>query len=121
MADKPGWRVRDVHVHGLRHTRETVVLQELAPLRTCGTTLREIGMACKKVAESLQALGAFYGAEVLIDTPSASGGETIADVVVTVNEKKRLSSASAGVSTSAGESSLDGNFSLHNTSTRRAD
>ena len=115
MADKPGWRVRDVHVHGLRHTRESVVLQELAPLRTCGTTLREIGMACKKVAESLQALGAFDGAEVLIDTPSASGGETIADVVVTVNEKKRLSSASAGVSTSAGESSLDGNFSLHNT------
>ena len=110
-------RVRRLVVRGARHTKEHVVRQQLAPLESA-RTLGEIGDACLSAAASLRELDIFDSADVLCDAAAGAGadadGVPLADVVVTVAEKKRLTSASTGVSTQGGEGSLDASVSLRN-------
>ncbi len=110
-------RVRRLVVRGARHTKEHVVRQQLAPLESA-RTLGEIGDACLSAAASLRELDIFDSADVLCDAAPGAGadadGVPLADIVVTVAEKKRLTSASTGVSTQGGEGSLDASVSLRN-------
>ena len=55
----------------------------------------------------------FHSAEVLVDR-AADAGAGVADVVVTVTEKKRLASASTGVHTQGGEGQMDAAVSVRN-------
>ena len=98
-------RVRMVHVRGLNHTRRAVVLNELKALEKA-QTLGAIGDHCLEAAAALQSTGIFDSADLLVDAaPEAGPDGPLADIVVTVSEKKRLTQASTGVSTQAGEGS----------------
>ena len=120
-SDDPRYRpcsVRKVAIRGLSHTHEHVVRQELAPLQRA-STLGEIRDACLEAAAGLQALGIFEAAELFMDTPPATAsrardGTPLADVVCTVAEKKRLTSASTMVSTQSGEGSAEAKVSVRN-------
>lgn len=120
MQDNPAagapCRVRKVFIRGLKHTRESVIRSELARVERA-STLGEISNGCLEAAGALQSLGIFEGCDVLVDsapmtTIGASG--PLADIIVTVNEKKRLTSAATGVSTQGGENSMDANVSVRN-------
>ena len=118
MQDNPSaaapCRVRKIFIRGLQHTRESVVRNELARLDQA-STLGEIGDGCLEAAAGLQSLNIFEGCDVLVDSAPRSSGETpLADIIVTVNEKKRLTSAATGVSTQGGEGSMDANVTVRN-------
>ena len=107
-------RVRMVHVRGLNHTRRAVVLNELKALEKA-QTLGAIGDHCLEAAAALQSTGIFDSADLLVDAaPEAGPDGPLADIVVTVSEKKRLTQASTGVSTQAGEGSMDTNVAVRN-------
>ena len=94
MQDNPSaaapCRVRKIFIRGLQHTRESVVRNELARLDQA-STLGEIGDGCLEAAAGLQSLNIFEGCDVLVDSAPRSSDETpLADIIVTVNEKKRL-------------------------------
>ena len=102
-------RVHRVLVRGAEHTHESVVVQELYGLRGA-TTLGEIHRECAVAAAQLESLGVFESADFKVDCArddGAAGDMPLADVIVTVSEKKRLASASTGVHTSGGEGSMD--------------
>lgn len=111
------YRVNKVYVRGLKNTKEYVVQQELTALKDA-TTLGAIGDGCLSAAAALQSLGIFDGADVLVDAgPSRGGGgdePPLADIIVTVAEKTRLTSAATGVSTQAGEGSMDAQVTVRN-------
>ena len=118
MQDNPSaaapCRVRKIFIRGLQHTRESVVRNELARLDQA-STLGEIGDGCLEAAAGLQSLNIFEGCDVLVDSAPRSSDETpLADIIVTVNEKKRLTSAATGVSTQGGEGSMDANVTVRN-------
>ena len=102
-------------VKGLKHTRESVVQQELGVLERA-KTLGQIGDACLSAAGALRSLDIFDGCDLLVDAARQADGSNgpQADIVVTVAEKKRLTSASTGVSTQAGEGSMDAKVSVRN-------
>ena len=102
-------------VKGLKHTRESVVRQELGVLERA-KTLGQIGDACLSAAGALRSLDIFDGCDLLVDAARQADGSNgpQADIVVTVAEKKRLTSASTGVSTQAGEGSMDAKVSVRN-------
>ena len=108
-------RVRKVIIRGAKHTHHGVVHEQLQPLRSA-RTLGEIGNGCLEGVAALRELGVFESADVLCDAaPGASAsGEPLADLVVTVVEKKRLTSAKTGVSTQGGEGSVDAAVSVRN-------
>jgi len=106
--------VRKIYVRGLRHTRESVVQQELQVVSQA-KTLGAIGDACLSASAALRSLGVFDGADMLVDASPTDGPRgPQADVVVTLAEKKRLTSASTGVSTQGGEGSMDAKVSVRN-------
>lgn len=107
--------VRRVIVRGAERTRDSVVTSELRGLSRC-KTLGAIGEECLGAVGHLHALDIFESADVLCDRAPGAGpnGELLADVVVTVKEKKRLASASTGVHTTGGEGSMDAAMRLRN-------
>ena len=106
-------RVRNIVVRGCVLTHESVVRNELAGLAGTQRTLGEVGDRCLEAAGALRSLGVFHSAEVLVDR-AADAGAGVADVVVTVTEKKRLASASTGVHTQGGEGQMDAAVSVRN-------
>ena len=106
-------RVRNIVVRGCVLTHESVVRKELAGLAGTQRTLGEVGDRCLEAAGALRSLGVFHSAEVLVDR-AADAGAGVADVVVTVTEKKRLASASTGVHTQGGEGQMDAAVSVRN-------
>ena len=107
--------VRRVVVHGVQHTHESVVQQELYEIRAA-RTLGAIGSSCCRAAVNLRSLDIFDACDVLCDAAPGQSpdGLPLADIVVTVREKKRLTSASTGVHTQSGEGSVDGSLSVRN-------
>jgi outer membrane protein assembly factor BamA len=102
-------QVHRVLVRGAQHTHESVIKQELRALGAA-TTLGEIHQVCALAAARLEALAVFDSADFTVDRARADGAAgdlPLADVIVTVSEKKRLASASTGVHTSGGEGSMD--------------
>jgi hypothetical protein len=102
-------QVHRVFVRGAQHTHESVVKQELRALGAAAT-LGEIHQVCAVAAARLEALAVFESAEFMVDrarADDAAGDMPLADIIVTVSEKKRLASASTGVHTSGGEGSMD--------------
>ena len=99
--------VRRMRVRGLQKTHESVVRQELASLNKA-RTLGELHQGCLAVAGALQSLGIFDSADLLMDTAQGATphGAALVDIVCTVTEKKRLTSASTMVATQSSENSL---------------
>ncbi len=114
-------RVRDIHVTGATHTKHDVLLKELAPLRSA-TSLDRLAHEATAAAKRLNDLGVFEAADLYIErvppstTPDAAEAFTqpLADVHLTVVEKKRLAGAKTGVHTSNGETSMDAEVSVRN-------
>ena len=115
MADTP-CRVRRVVVRGNRRTHDSVIRQELSALRDA-RTLGEIGDVCVGASGVIRGLGVFDSAEMVCDAApgQSADGLPLADVVVTVAEKKKgLLSAQTGVHTQSGEGSMDANVTVRN-------
>ena len=106
--------VRKTYVSGLRHTRAEVVHQELGGLGEA-RTLNQICENANVAMNALRSLGIFEAADVLVDSAPTDGPNgPQADVIIKLVEKKRLTSASTGVSTQGGEGSMDAKVSVLN-------
>ena len=82
--------VRKVYIRGLRHTRESVVQQELSALSKA-RTLGAIGDVCLSASHALQSLGIFDAADMLVDASPTDGPHgPQADVVVVLGHENGL-------------------------------
>jgi len=107
--------VRRMRVRGLQKTHESVVRQELASLNKA-RTLGELHQGCLAVAGALQSLGIFDSADLLMDTAQGATphGAALVDIVCTVTEKKRLTSASTMVATQSSENTMEAKVAVRN-------
>ncbi|KAJ3417405.1 hypothetical protein HDV05_004870 [Chytridiales sp. JEL 0842] len=105
------YRVTNVHVDGVEHTKPSLIEMYIAPLLKA-TTMGDIIAETQYATHQLQKLGIFKSVEVEFDT-SETGGEGFLDVNLKVKEVPRLF-ARTGTEIGSNEGSMNASLMIRN-------